>query len=212
MELPSRDNGLLTTAETGWPRVPQRVYEVGSLPYCAKSILLTPLKSIFIAYLPIIVLTTSVRLGVKIQNHRWLEIDDGFLLLALCCSLVAWAFVWQIRDLIYLQMEMALGMTQIDVEDLDSMLVYFKWNNASMVLAWMAVYSVKFSFMFFFRKLTSRVRSLEIYWWSIMGVLIRTAIFSAFLRFWICTDFSMTYICKADFYPSTMLLLTLTKQ
>jgi hypothetical protein len=161
------------------------------------------LKGVFIAYLPIIVIAAIVRLGVKIRNDRRLEIDDGFLVVALCCSLAAWVFVWQIRDLIYLQMEMVLGMKEIELEDLNSMLVYFKWYNASMVLTWMAVYSVKLSFMFFFRKLISRVRPLEIYWWAIMAVLIPSAIFSAFFGFWICTDFSITYLCKFKLPLST---------
>jgi hypothetical protein len=34
MDLLSRDSGLLTSAETGWPKVPQPVYEVGSLSHC----------------------------------------------------------------------------------------------------------------------------------------------------------------------------------
>lgn len=93
-------------------------------------------------------------------------------------------------------MEIVLGMKEIELEDLRGMLVYFKWYNASMVLTWTAIYSVKFSFMFFFRKLVSRVRSLEIYWWAILSILIPSAAFSAFFSFWICTDFSMTYLCE----------------
>lgn len=98
---------------------------------------------------------------------------------------------------------MVLGMKEIELEDLNSMLVYFKWHNASTVLAWMAVYLVKLSFMFFFRKLISRVKSLEICWWAIMAVLIPSAIFSAFFSFWICTNFSITYLCKFKLPLST---------
>jgi hypothetical protein len=114
------------------------------------------------------------------------------------------------RDLIYLQMEMVLNMKEIEPEDLSRMVVYSKWYNASMVLTWLAVYSVKLSFMFFFRKLISLVRSLEIYWWTIMGALIPTAIFSAFFSFWICTDFSMTYLCRTTFHIDIILVLLLT--
>lgn len=91
---------------------------------------------------------------------------------------------------------MVLGMKEIELEDIESMPLYFKWYNASMVLTWAAIYSAKLSFMFFYRKLISRVRFLEIYWWAIIGVLIPTAVFSAFFSFWICTDFSMTYLGK----------------
>ena len=159
------------------------------------------MKGLIIAFLPIIVLATTARLGVKLHNSRRLEIDDGFLILALCCSLAAWVFFWLMRDLIYLRMEMVLGMKEIEIADIESMLVYYKWYNGSMVLTWTAVYSVKLSFMFFFRKLISSVRFLEIYWWVIMGVLIPTWVFSGFFSFWICTDFTITYIGKK--LPST---------
>lgn len=96
---------------------------------------------------------------------------------------------------------MVLGMKEIEIADIESMLVYYKWYNGSMVLTWTAVYSVKLSFMFFFRKLISSVRFLEIYWWVIMGVLIPTWVFSGFFSFWICTDFTITYIGKK--LPST---------
>jgi hypothetical protein len=158
--------------------------------------MLTVPKGVFIAYLPIIVLATTARLCLRLRTNRRLEIDDGFLVLALCCSLAAWAFVWQMRDLIYLQMELALGMKEVELADINNMLLYFKQYNASMVLTWTAIYSVKLSFMFFFRKLISGLRSLEVYWWAIVGVLIPTAVFSAFFSFWICTDFSMTYLGK----------------
>jgi hypothetical protein len=146
------------------------------------------------------VITTTARLGVKLHKNRRLEIDDGFLVLALCCAVAAWVFVWLMRDLIYLQMEMVLGMTEIELEDIESMTVYFKWYNASMVLTWFAVYSVKLSFTFFFRKLISGGRSLEIYWWAIIGVLIPSAVFSAFFSFWICTDFSITFLRKIPLF------------
>jgi hypothetical protein len=158
--------------------------------------MLTSSKGVFIAFLPIIVIATTARLGVKLHNNRRLEIDDGFLILALCCSLASWVVVWLMRDLIYLQMEMVLGMKEIELVDIESMPVYFKRYNASMVLTWTAVYSVKLSFMFFFRKFMSRMRFLEIYWWVIMGILIPTFVFSAFFYFWICTDFTITYLGK----------------
>jgi len=91
-------------------------------------------------------------------------------------------------------------MTEIELEDIESMTVYFKWYNTSTVLTWFAVYLVKLSFTFFFRNLILGVRSLEIYWRAIMGILIPSAVFSAFFSFWICTDFSITYLCKIPYF------------
>lgn len=45
---------------------------------------------------------------------------------------------------------------------------------------------------------------------TIMGALIPTAIFSAFFSFWICADFSMTYLCRTTFHIEIILVILLT--
>ncbi len=210
---------LLTSAETGFPRISKPVYEVRlSFPLLSSSLLrlhiphsmpsqlvsqsqlqlqltfVPPQKAAFILYLAICILSSTSRLYLKLRSHRHLELDDGFLLLAVITSISAWVLVWQFRDLVYLQMELVLGMKAIELADADRMLSYFKLYNASLVLSWTSVYSVKLSFIFFFRKLILRVRVLEIYWWVVLGVVVPTACFAAGFGFFICSDFSLTYL------------------
>jgi hypothetical protein len=45
---------------------------------------------------------------------------------------------------------------------------FHKWVTVCNMLAWCAVMSVKFSFMFFFKKLIDRLPSLNIYWWFLV--------------------------------------------
>ena len=64
----------------------------------------------------------------------------------------------------------------------------------ALVLTWCAIISVKFSYLFLFRKLVDRIRPMVIYWWvavvfnaliSIYGIVIYAAI-----RPWYCTTIS----------------------
>lgn len=66
----------------------------------------------------------------------------------------------------------------------------------ALVLTWCAIISVKFSYLFLFRKLIDRIRPMVIYWWvavafnaliSIYGIIIYAAI-----RPWYCTTISGT--------------------
>lgn len=42
---------------------------------------------------------------------------------------------------------------------------YRSLNNASLVLTWFTIVSIKFSFLFIFKKLIDRIRPLIAYWW-----------------------------------------------
>ena len=75
----------------------------------------------------------------------------------------------------------------------------------AMVLTWCAIISVKFSYLFLFRKLIDRVRSMVIYWWvavvfnalvSIYGIIIYAGV-----RPWYCTTNSGTSRIHAWTHP-----------
>ena len=71
--------------------------------------------------------------------------------------------------------------TQIDVEvgvqappaDLMQQLVLDqRYQDTATVFTWTALYAVKFSFLFFFRNIISRVRNLNIIWWCVFVVVV----------------------------------------
>ena len=76
----------------------------------------------------------------------------------------------------------------------------------ALVLTWCAIISVKFSYLFLFRKLIDRIRPMVLYWWvavifnaliSIYGIVIYAGI-----RPWYCTTISGISRIPTYFDPS----------
>lgn len=84
--------------------------------------------------------------------------------------------------------------TDLPVDFLERVFDFEKLAVGALVLTWCAIISVKFSYLFLFRKLVDRIRPMVIYWWvavvfnaviSIYGIIIYAAI-----RPWYCTTIS----------------------
>lgn len=59
--------------------------------------------------------------------------------------------------------------------------------------------------MFFFQKLLRRVRSVEIYWWAVMAILIPSAAVNIFFGFFMCTDFSINFLGQSHLTRTSVL-------
>ena len=97
-------------------------------------------------------------------------------------------------DPAYLAIAVGLKWTKPPKDFLAQMLEFEKRIQAASALIWIAIYSIKYSFMFFFRKLVSRVRILGVWWWVVMAVVTLGGLASIPLAFIICSDFTMNYI------------------
>ena len=84
----------------------------------------------------------------------------------------------------------------LPVDFLKHVLDFEKLVVGAMVLTWCAIISVKFSYLFLFRKLIDRIRPMILYWWvavvynaliSMYGIVIY-----AYVRPWYCTAISGT--------------------
>ena len=84
----------------------------------------------------------------------------------------------------------------LPVNFLEHVLNFEKLVVGAMVMTWCAIISVKFSYLFLFRKLVDRIRPMILYWWvavaynaliSIYGIVIY-----AYVRPWYCTAISGT--------------------
>jgi hypothetical protein len=126
--------------------------------------------------------------------------DDGFFMLAFLSYLASTIVAWQWRGSLYLQMEISTGMVQFQLDDLFGLLQYFKLLNVSNALLWTALYAVKLSFLFVFRKLVVRITLLEIYSWFILAILIISACISIPLSLYICSDLTLTIFGKLSLF------------
>ena len=100
----------------------------------------------------------------------------------------------------------------LPVDFLQRVFDFEKLVVGALVLTWCAIISVKFSYLFLFRKLIDRIRPMVIYWWvavvfnaliSIYGIIIY-----AVVRPWYCTTISGTSSILALTRPYVLVTLT----
>ena len=117
------------------------------------------------------VLGVCARFYIRIRIQRAFSLDDGILLFGLACLTCAEGLLFVFRDDMYLieAILMRPGQTVIPKNFMDSAYSYQKWVAATLLLLWMAIASVKFSFLFLFRKLIDRLRPLVVYWWIVLA-------------------------------------------
>ena len=100
----------------------------------------------------------------------------------------------------------------LPVDFLQRVFEFERFATGALVLTWCAIISVKFSYLFLFRKLIDRLRPMVIYWWfavafnalvSIYGIIIYAAI-----RPWYCTSLSGTSRILALSHPYDFGIMT----
>lgn len=84
--------------------------------------------------------------------------------------------------------------------------------DASAVLTWATIFSVKFSFVWFFRALTDRLPRMRIHWWIVCVIVIICAPINMFMTFYICNDFtpSLKQVCAAGIEDRVNVYINLT--
>lgn len=100
-----------------------------------------------------------------VQKQKLL-IDDGFLVIALGCLLTSLAAMYtEVLDRMYYIVELqneAPGVTRTE----DWLMIYHqfhKWVTICNMAGWCAVMAIKFSFLFFFRRLAERLQYFNYY-------------------------------------------------
>ena len=116
--------------------------------------------------------TTLSRLIVKLMLHRRLSLDDAFLICGCICLIAATVLTFNLLPTLYWGEAMDLDPAAVKVPSfvVANAVWYEKtWDGAS-PLTWTALYSVKFSFLVFFRMLVERVRWMTLYVKIVIGV------------------------------------------
>lgn len=155
--------------------------------------MLTLRKAILFVFLIVAIVATAARTYFRVRRFRRLEIDDVFLILAIVTLCAFVGVVYSVKNLMYLSVYLALGLEDpsfpLDaIFDYEKTFEYYgQMDEAASVLIWTSIFAVKFSFVFFFRKLTRRVRGIEIWWQIVVVVLVPCALTCMFLGFVICS-------------------------
>lgn len=121
------------------------------------------------------------------------------------------ALLFLLTPSIYLVEALITNHASLDIPSdfLQQSFQFQKLSDAYLVLTYNTVFAVKFSFIFFFRILTSRVRQLRIYWWVVAattGVVWAYGLVGVFIT---CPYFDDIRTCPAGrFHPSMSAELT----
>ena len=110
------------------------------------------------------------RFWVRIRSFGHLFIDDGFVMLA-WLQLFITAILWEIRkDGLVTIYDLAGERISPSPDNLQRVLDFSRATVGFELIFYVCLYSIKASFLFFFRRITDRVMGLRVLWWSVMGL------------------------------------------
>jgi heme/copper-type cytochrome/quinol oxidase subunit 2 len=147
------------------------------------------------------VLSVAARFYVRLGVQKQITIDDGFLIVALCCLISAMSIMYSVTiDRMYLAEAVAVGLPGVDLppDFLQQAFDFQKWVTITLTLLWCAVMAVKFSFLFFFRKLIDRIRPLIIYWWVVTVFNVAVLGYGSTVYYLACPHYYSIEACKLN--------------
>ncbi|KAF1839161.1 hypothetical protein BDW02DRAFT_643996 [Decorospora gaudefroyi] len=122
--------------------------------------------------LALVLLAVATRFLVRFRMQKLpFSADDGLLLVALALVLISVILTHlQVLDRMYLVIGLQMGVQGIAVPTnwVDISYQFHKWVTVVNMCSWTAVIAVKFSFLFFFKKLIDRLPVLNCYWWFVV--------------------------------------------
>lgn len=82
-------------------------------------------------------------------------------------------------DEMYLSEALLLHDTEIDLsfDVIQETLDFEKWAAVSLIILWVAINTVKLSFLAIFRKLIDRIRPMVVYWWCVLAYTILVGLY-----------------------------------
>ena len=130
---------------------------------------------------------------IRLKYFRRLFIDDYILFFGVITLVSGTAIMFANFPLVYFQVQIEAGEVDFPSNFLEILVKDAKIQDSSTVLLCATIYSVKFSFLFFFRLLLQRMQKYYVwYWWAIFAVLIPSSIFSMVTGFVACPNLSET--------------------
>ena len=95
-----------------------------------------------------------------------------------------------------------LGDTDIELSSdvIRDALSFQKWATISLITTWVAINTVKASFLSLFRKLVDRIRPMIIYWWFVVAYTIVVGLYGITTYIVPCPKFNSFVSCKYAYH------------
>lgn len=112
---------------------------------------------------------------IRYRVQKQLLLDDIFFYLAVLCLCAAFGLLVQLADIVYSDSQSYFDEHGDTVywgaqPDFDAW-NFYKISDAYMALTYTTLFSVKLSFLLFFRILVRRIRTMIIYWWTVLAIM-----------------------------------------
>ena len=139
-------------------------------------------------------LVTVARLAIRAHQHRRLFLDDAFLLVGCACLCAGTGVLHRLLPVLYLDERLILEpeTTPLVPQDIENFIWYQKMAYSFVTVTWVTIFAVKFSFLFFFRKLISRLSGMITYWKIVISVTVVACGFSVCEKFIACPHFNLS--------------------
>ena len=128
-----------------------------------------PSQASSIPFLALAILAALIRLAVRLRSQHHLSPDDYFLLFALLNLCIAAGLTYRLLPSMYLVEGLITDdpALSLPADFVAQGLLFQKLSDGFLVLTYNVIFAVKFSFLFFFRGLIRRVRTMGVYWWIV---------------------------------------------
>ena len=126
---------------------------------------------------------------IRLRLFRRLFVDDSLFFLAAICLVAGTVMVYIDCPYLYTQFSVESGVQPPPSNFIEQLINDQKTQDAAVVLLCVSIASVKFSFLFFFRSLLRRLKSMTIWWWCVLAVHIPAAVVMICSSFMSCPDF-----------------------
>lgn len=149
-----------------------------------------------------------MRVAVQIKNRRRIFLSDAFLVFACACLCAGTGLLYPLTESLYLEQALAENPFSVALppDFTNYLLTSLKFLFAYQTVMWTVVFSVKFSFLSFFRPLVRRLAKLQT-WWKV--TVVTTALawgLCAVDVFIICPHFDLSS-CKSCSITATLVHL-----
>ena len=140
------------------------------------------------------------RYYIRIVIQKEFALDDGFLAFGTVCLIAAMVVLYINMDNIYMREALiyASALFATKPPDLNQILEFRKLLTGSLILTWVAMMAVKFSFLALFKRLIDRIPSLIKYWWFVVIFNLAVTGYGASVYVVACPHFSGPKISKCD--------------
>lgn len=136
-------------------------------------------------------MAAAARTSTRFYRFRKITIDDIFLVLAVLFFAASTVVIHISKPLIYHLSYLNLGLL-IPIGNFNPIaLRYSILDNLATIFVWSSLFSVKISFLLFFKQLIERVRHIQIWWWIVFSLVCAAAPVNMFMGFFICPNFTL---------------------